>query len=403
VPVTVRLVDPAEFRAIITLDGRAFGFTYIELDHDDLATILELDRTLVAADGAEIVGSTSAFTMELTVPGGARVPAAGVTWVGVMPTHRRRGILRELMARQLGDLIEGGEPLAVLTASEGGIYGRFGYGVATQRAGLLVLTKQVRLCGDRADDHGVRFAEPAEARAVLPGIYDRFREQQPGTVSRPEAVWDFTEHDREHLRDGASAMFYLVHPDGFATYRRRHGEADGLPVGEAVVRELVAVTPEAHAALWRVLLGLDLVERLTSTRFSLHDPLPWLVDDPRQVRTTGLWDDLWLRILHVPRALEARRYLSEDGFGLQVVDPLRPDVGGRFEVEGGPDGACCRRSTAEPDLVMDVATLGSLYLGGVRATTLARAGRIEERTPGTARRADAFFRSDPPPHNQSAF
>jgi predicted acetyltransferase len=170
-----------------------------------------------------------------------------------------------------------------------------------------------------------------------------------------------------------------------------------------MVHELVAVTPAAHASLWRVLLELDLVDTVTFTRLSPDDPLPWLIDDPRQVRTTGMWDDVWIRLLHVPRALEARRYQTEDRFVLELIDAFRPDIGGRFELVGGPEGATCRRSTAEPDLVMDISMAGSMYLGGVRPTLLARAGRIEERTAGAARRADAFFASDPPPHNQTAF
>jgi predicted acetyltransferase len=401
--IAVRPIEPEEFAGLMELDARAFGVTYLEEDHDDVRSYLELDRTTVALDGADVVGTTSAFTLEMTVPGGACVPTAGVTWVGVMPTHRRRGILRQLLARQLDDLLDRGEPLAALTASEGGIYGRFGYGVAMQRAGLLVITKRARLRGGGGHDEGVRYVDAATARTVLPPIYERLRAQQPGTVSRPDAVWDLTQRDRERFRHGASALYYLVHPDGFATYRRAHGERDGLPAGEAIVRELVALTPEAHLALWRVLLGLDLVDRLTYEYYSPHDPLPWRLDDFREARTTGLWDDVWLRMLHVPRALEARRYATEDGFRLELIDAERPDIGGHFELDGGPAGACCRRSTAEPDLVMDISAMGSLYLGGVRATTLVRAGRIEERTPGAAARADAFFLSDPPAHNQSAF
>jgi predicted acetyltransferase len=178
---------------------------------------------------------------------------------------------------------------------------------------------------------------------------------------------------------------------------------NGLAVGECVVTEVVAVTPSAHESLWRVLLELDLVEQLTFTRYSVDDPLPWLVEDPRRVQISGLWDDVWVRLLHVRSALEARRYLTTDRFVLELTDPFRPEIGGCFELEGSPDGASCRRSTAPPDLVMDISVMGSVYLGGVRPTVLARAGRIEERTPGAARRADTFFASDPPPHNQTGF
>jgi predicted acetyltransferase len=402
VSIEVRPIEASEFEAIVTMDARAFGLTYTDEDMEDLRRILELDRTLVALDGPEVVGSTSAFSFEMTVPGGAFVPTAGVTWVGVMPTHRRRGILRQLMARQLDEMLDRGEPLAALSASESSIYGRFGYGVATRRAALTMATKRVRLLPGRGDGQ-VRFADPVTARKTLPGLYDRQRALVPGTMSRDDRWWDHILADLETLREGATTFFFLVHPDGYAVYRRRSAWANGLPGDQCLVSEVVAVTPEAHASLWRVLLELDLVERLTYVRYSIDDPLPWLLDDSRRLEITGVWDDEWVRLLHVPRALEARRYLSEDRFVLELVDAFRPAIGGRFELDGGAEGAVCRRTTAEPDLVMDISDMGSLYLGGVRASILARAGRIEERTAGAARRADAFFASDPPPHNQTGF
>jgi predicted acetyltransferase len=398
--VEVRPIEPSEFEAIIVLDARAFGLTYTPEDYDFVRALLELDRTFVAVDGAEVVGSTSAFSFAMTVPGGAAVPTAGVTWVGVMPTHRRQGIMRRIMVRQFDELAERGDALAALTASEGSIYGRFGYGPATQHADLRVASPLVRFRGDAPSDGGVRFADAATARKVLPELYDRARAQQPGMLSRDDRWWDQLLSDIEHLRRGATPLFYLVHPDGYATYRRRVTDA---PRGECIVSEVVAVTPAAHASLWRVLLELDLVDTVMFGRYSIHDPLPWLLEDPRRVEITGLWDDMWVRLLHVRTALEARRYSTSDRFVLELIDPFRPDIGGCFELDGGPDGATCRRSTAAPDLVMDIADMGSVYLGGSRPTVLARAGRIVERTPGAARRADAFFASDPPPHNQTPF
>src|SRR4051812_13971160 len=252
--IAVRPIEPDEFQALIELDARSFGLTYTDDLVEDVRGILELDRTLVALDGAELVGCTSAFSMEMTVPGGAFVPTAGVTWVGVMPTHRRRGILRRLMTHQLEELLERGEPLAALSASESGIYGRFGYGVATRRAGLFVATKRVRLRDRLGDDGLVRFVEVDVARTAFPPIYERLRAEVPGTMSRDDRWWDHQLRDPEILRDGATSQFHLVHPAGFASYRRRWGSSNGLPTGQAIVTELVAATPAAHASLWRVLL-----------------------------------------------------------------------------------------------------------------------------------------------------
>jgi predicted acetyltransferase len=186
-------------------------------------------------------------------------------------------------------------------------------------------------------------------------------------------------------------------------YRRRHAWDNGFPRGELVVVEMMTASLDAYTSLWRFLLGVDLIETVTFNRYALGDPLPWLVDEPRQLRVMALWDDVWMRLVDVAAALGARRYLTEDRLVLDVVDTFRPVAGGRFALDGGPDGAECRPTTTSADLGLDVGTLGSLYLGGHRPSALARAGRIDELTPGALRRADAFFASDPPPHNQTAF
>ena len=401
--IEVRPIRDEEFGQLVTVDARTFGITYSDTDADDLHGWLELDRMLVGVDGADIVATAGAWTFELTVPGGAYVPTAGVTWVGVTASHRRRGILRSLMARLHDHIAERGEPVAALTASESGIYGRFGYGVATRRARLVVASTLVRLRGGIGDDGAVRYVDAGTARKVLPAIYDRARAQQPGTLSRNDRWWDYMLLDRESNRGGASALFFVVHPDGYAMYRARNAWSKGFPNGEIVLLELMTASFEAYAALWRFLLDVDLVERISTSRSSPDEILPWLVDDPRRVQTEALWDDAWVRVLDVPAALSARRYLTEDRLVVEVVDPSRPATSGRYEVDGGPSGATSRRTTVEPDLVMDISALGSLYLGGVPATTLGRARLIEECTTGALRRADAFFASDPPAHNQTGF
>ena len=400
----VRYIRPDEIDEILTLDERAFGYTYGDADRENLRGLLELDRMHVAVDGDDIVGTAGAWTFDMTVPGGAAVPVAGVTWVGVMPTHRRRGILRQLMERQLDEVAAAGrEPIAVLTASESGIYGRVGYGVASFRARMSVATKRVRMRDGVGTDGQVRFLGLEAARATLPAVYDRMRAVVPGTLSR-QNWWDEVLADRESQRYGASGLFVLAHPDGYALYRRRDATApNGALVGEVVLIELTSVSAEAHASLWRTLLELDLVEQLFFRRYSVDDPLPLLLTEPRRVQIDAAADDVWVRILDVPAALEARRYLTEGRVVLDVADGFRPVTGGRFVLEAGPDGARCAPTTADADLALDISGLGSLYLGGMRATTLARAGLVEERTPGAAFRADVLFASDTPPHNQTPF
>ena len=401
--IDVRLIAPHEFEELLVLDGRAFGVTYGDDELEDLRQLLELDRQLVAVDGPELVGAAGAWTFDLTLPGGGTLPAAGVTWVSVSGTHRRRGILRQLMARQLDDVAERGDPLAALTASESVIYGRFGYGLATFRTKLVVEARRVAFRTDLGADGLVRYADPSTARKVLPVLYERLRARQPGTFTRNDKWWDFLFLDHASRRGAATALFHAVHPDGYVSYRVEEGRAGGFLANRVLVRELVALTPEAYASLWRFLLGLDLADDVEWTRASRDEPLRWMVDDPRRVRTEFVDDDVWLRLIDVERAFGARRYGTDDRLVVDVVDDFRPDTSGRYEIAGSRDGAECRRTTKEPDLALTVADLGSLYLGGVAASSLAQARRIEERTPGAVRRADAFFASDPPPHNQTGF
>jgi predicted acetyltransferase len=401
---TVRPLRRDEFDRLLTLDTRAFGISYSHDETADLRGLIEIDRTIAAVDGDDVVGTAGAWTFDLTVPGGAAVPTAGVTWVSVLPTHRRRGILRAMMEYQLDEIAQRGEPLAALTASESTIYERFGYGSATQRALLSIPSKRVAMRPGFGEDDRVRFVDLGDARRILPALYDQTRARQPGTVSRSAAVWHSLLLDLPERRFGASELFVVVHPEGFAVYRLRADIVDGLAHNELILIELAAASSDAYGALWRYLLRVDLVETITFRRFSVDPPLRWMVDDPRRLRIQALWDDMWVRVVDVPAALSARRYLTEDRLTIDVVDAFRPGCGGRFVLEGGPEGAqCVPAASHDADLAMDIAALGSVYLGGHRPTVLARGGRIEEVAPGALRRADAFFASDPPPYNQSAF
>jgi len=401
--VEVRRATPADVEPLLGLDGRAFGYDYSPEDVDDFRTVFELDRLLVGYDGPDLVAESGAWTFDVTVPGGAFVPAAGITFVAVSATHRRRGLLRLMMGELLDDAAERHEPLAVLSASESSIYERFGFGLGTYRTRLAVEPHRVRFRTDLGADGLVRYADAVTARKTLPEIYERMRGGLPGTVSRHDRWWDFVFRDRPGTRQGGTTMQYAIHPDGYVSYRVANEQTGGFPANRIMIRELVAVTASAYASLWRFVLGIDLVSEVEWTRAGPDEPLRWLVDEPRRVRTEAVEDDTWVRLVDVEAALGARRYSTADRFVVEIGDSFRPTVAGRYQVEGSPDGAACRRTEASPDLVMDVADLGSLYLGGVAATTLARAGRIDERTPGALRRADAFFLTDPPPHNQTSY
>ncbi|HEX2040596.1 MAG TPA: GNAT family N-acetyltransferase [Acidimicrobiales bacterium] len=397
----LRPITEDELPAFVRVDFTGFGLDPTE-DNDEGET-LELDRALGAFDGDELVGTTAAYSFELTLPGLTYVPAAGVTWVAVLPTHRRRGVLRAMMARQLDDIPE---PVAVLGASEAPIYGRFGYGLASVGHMVHVDPRRSEFREPVADDGRVVLLDPETAAKALPDVFDRSRKVTPGDHQRSQAWWDHWFKDKEHWREGATSRFYVVHEtsageaDGFAAYRIKAGWDDhGVPSGELRVESLVTVTAAARAALWRYLLDVDLIATVKAQWVAPDDPLRLLLVDPRAARVTGVVDDLWVRLLDVPTALSARRYDADGRLVLEVVDSLRPQTGGRFVLDGGE----CTRTDAAPDLSLDVADLGSLYLGGVGAGVLHRAGRIEEHRPGAVALADQMFRSDPLPFNQTEF
>lgn len=404
--VQIRPAGPEEYDAVAATAWRAFG-------EDPRPDEAELERALVdpgrwhaAYDGRAVVGTAAAYTLALTVPGGAGVPTAGVTGVGVTSTHRRRGVLRALMAAQLDDVARRGEPLAALWASEAGIYRRFGYGTATRSLSVAVDRPAVRLLAESPAT--VALTAPGDARTELAQTYATACARRPGWWARDERWWTWVLHDPEHRRDGASPLrCALAHdegrPVGYVLYATRpRSDDDDLPAGRALVRELVAISPAGVTALWRHLLGLDLTATVAAEHLAVDDPVLHLLDDPRRLRAR-FRDGLWVRPLDVPAALAARRYAAPLDVVLDVADPFRPATAGVFRLTGGRDGAACRRSDAAPDLALDVAALGAAYLGGVTLCALAAAGQVRELRPGALAAASVAFGAERAPHCPAVF
>jgi predicted acetyltransferase len=428
-----RLVEPGELPATIDLTALAFavGPRATENYRKQVELVLEPDRVFVVEDGDALAGTAASFSMAVALPGGGTLPLAGVAEVGVSPVHRRRGILRTLMEALHDQALDRGEPIAGLTASEGTIYRRFGYGVATRYQSLSIdrpgAAEVASPVADRTHDadHAdidravptaagsasrIRLLSEAEARPVLPAVWDRYWRHIPGEVARPAGWWEMLAVDPEEDRDGASARFVAVHddaggvPDGFVTYRIKQGWGSGRPLPHKLsVESIAAVDDGVVAALLRFALGVDLVGTVEWPAAPLDLPFRWRLANPRALRVTREADHLWLRPFDVPACLGGRRYAAEGGCVLEVIDPIRPALGGRFRLEGGPDGATCRRSDAEPDLVVGVADLGALALGGVSWSTLHRARLVDERTPGAVARADGMFHPDRAPYCSTDF
>ncbi len=406
----IRPVTPDELPAFIRVDGAAYSSPQTNEEIESARGPFEFDRSLAAIEDGRFIGSAAAMSFDLTLPRYATTPVGGVTWVAVLPTHRRRGVLTALMRRQLEDVRARGEALAVLTASESAIYRRFGYGAATsviyteiERAHSAFLAPQIYPGRYRLVEHETAINE------VLPPLYDDVRRACVGELSRIAAKWRSQYRTPNAPFNGFGPRLYAVYEsasgqvDGAVIYRAKLEWTNGVPDGTLEVIELIARSPEVYAALWRYCLDVDLIARVRGWRRPVDEPLRWLLADPRRLKVDTLADNLWVRLLDIPAALSARRYATAGRLTFEVSDAFLPDIAGRYTLEAGSDAADCARSDHPADLSLDIASLGAAYLGGVSFTNLAQAGLIREDTPGALARADAMFTAFPAPYCSTPF
>jgi len=383
----------------------AMGFPGPTIEYlDCLASDFEPARSLAVFHRGQVVSTAYSYLLELTVPGAHQIDAACVTAVCVLATHRRRRLLSQMMRQQLGDARDRGETLAVLIASESIIYGRFGYGPSSYLVDLEMDTRDgayrpdVNLVGD------VSFVDRLSWSEVAPSVYDRWRRQYPGAIPRTSSWWRSAAAPPQSETDS-----FLVHEDpsgavdGFARYSHHSQWSGGMPAGIVEIRDFVAETRDAASSLWRHVLDIDLVRTVRAPARSVDEPLRWWLANPRALRTTRLADFFWTRILDVPAALSERRYATDLDLVLAVEDPLFDSNSRRFALRAHDDDVSCEPTTSKPDLSMSIADLGSIYLGGVTPSDLARAGRITEVRDGALVQADAAFASSPKPWSATTF
>jgi predicted acetyltransferase len=396
-PITFRTATEADWPAICRVDGRTFGSGYTPEQIEQARPIHDVSRFELAFDGKEIVGIVGAYSLRVTLPGGGQLPMGALTWVSTAATHRRQGVLSRLMTRSMADIDRRGEPVAMLAASEGGIYERYGFGVATQVRVTTIDRRLVQLRPEFQPRRGsVRFVDGDAALQHMIDVWSRFHRLRAGEVDRSETWHRYLMEMRSTEQGALSPAFYLAHRDGYASYRIEQHWNDGQPAHVMRMIELVATTDDAHAALWHTLLGVDLVGEITSRQVPIDDPLPFLLTDPRALRTTALNDGVWVNIRNVATCMSTRRY--------GIVDRLIIEVDGqRWAIDGGPVGAACTRVRTRPDLVMDQASLGAMLLGGVRPSALAAGRRLDARNNDVLRRGDAFFVTSPAPHCQTFY
>ena len=379
------------FESIMTAFGEELTEEQWKLDQ----LTLEPDRALGGYDGDKVVGGGGAFSLKMTVPGGATVPVGGVTMVGVMPTHRRQGVLRSLMARQLADVRDRGEPMAALWASEGSIYQRFGYGLATTNGSVEIERDRASFRKPIAASGMVELRDVDAARPALLKIYDSVRATTPGFYERKPAWWDVVLSDAEFRRRGAGKRFNAVltrdgEDVGYALYRIKSEWLNTGPANTLIVLELMGVDADAVAQLWRYVFGVDLMSHIRSRLGPPDHPLLLMVAEPRRLQLR-VGDALWVRIVDVPRALKARGYAADGSIVLEITDEFMPDVAGRWRLTVNGGNGTVDATIDAPDLQLEIQDLAAVYLGGFTFASLGRADRTVECTPGARDRADALF------------
>ncbi|HEX4746976.1 MAG TPA: GNAT family N-acetyltransferase [Gaiellaceae bacterium] len=389
--------DLHEFGEAVFAIGQYFGLDPTEERMERFSKNLPIERMHACREGGATIGGAGAFPFELTVPGGT-VAAAGVTVVGTYPTHRRRGVLRSLMRAQLDDVHARGEPVAILWASEDTIYGRFGYGMASQCAQVTIPRDHSAFALPLERKGRTRIVGADEALQLFPGVWNAVRRRTPGMLARSRNWWELRilfEAPGSGGEGGPKRFVVLEHdgrPEGYAIYRHKPKFEDGEFNSELQVVEAVALDGRPTAEIWRYLLDIDWSERITASLLPVDHPLWWLLAAPRRMRPR-IGDGIWVRLVDVGAALSARRYAADGAVVLDVSDQFCPWNAGRWRVANGR----ARRTTSEPQLRLDVRALGSVYLGAFSFSELVRGGRVDELRRGAAARADAMFAAERAP------
>ena len=393
----IRKPDTEELRSFARAVERGFTEHPSPEALDDFEGFLKRIDNLGAFGGPDIVGTIGAIDFQTNVPGG-KLQTGGITIVTVAATHRRRGILTQMMRQILEQRRERGDAITSLATSETPIYGRFGYGISVQRDRYKIARSDAELRPGLDSSGSVRIITLDEAAGILPAIFDAAGADRPGWISRGEHDWEHRLKDPEYDRRGDSALSCALYEDdaglgGYMLYRRTGDGRKDIRVAEAI-----AASDEAAAALWRFCFGIDLGEEISAGTRPVDDPLPWMLVDMRKLDMLR-HDGIWSRILDVQAVLASRSYSSDGKLSLKIGDDFLGVSNGTFDLEGDADGASCRESSGPADLEMNVADLASIYFGCVRPSVLARAGRIEARSDSALKTADAMFATRKAPWN----
>ncbi len=380
--VEIRPIAESELQQYVSAVNRGFGADMIDGEPERVSEVIGLDRVHAAFDGERIVGTIAAYAFEMAVPGSVDVETSGLTRVTVAASHRRQGVLSEMMATHLDHAVANGEALSILWASEVAIYGRFGYGPATEFLNVSFDSRFAHISRPETLDTLDQITDD-EAAKILPDLRERIRIGRPGKYARTQTFWTHRHFmDPEAWRDGASAMRRVVatrngEPVGYASYRhKKHWDEVDLPDGQIIVDESGGIDLQAQHTIWWYLANIDLFPKVSIWSQPTDTVLPWLAGNSRAI-SRQLSDGIHLRMLDVQTALTARRYAYPGDLVFHVTDDRRPDVAGTYRLSAAEDGTgVCERSDAEPEISLTAYALGSLYLGSIRPEPLAASGHI---------------------------
>ncbi|HEY0442893.1 MAG TPA: GNAT family N-acetyltransferase [Candidatus Limnocylindrales bacterium] len=398
-PTEIRRVREDELTEYVDAMSVAFlGRPDVARFVETVRPLWDLERTWAAFDGGRMRGTLRTWSTELTVPGGGRLPAAAMTNVTVLATHRRQGIMRAMLKSEHEASRDRGDAVGLLHSAEYPIYGRFGYGPGCREASVALETAATGFHGEPSS--GVDFAKPDErTRDEMKAVFEAVRLRQAGEIRRRDVRWDFDLGLRDDAWDPPWKGFVIIHrdrsgaADGYARYRAEERWEDGQPRNVLNVDELHALSDAAYASLWRFLAEMDWVARVKAERRRVDERLPWLLTNARAARVSDIGDSIWVRIHDVRRALEARTYERDGNVVVEVVDAeLRSGkVRLRVDVDGGR--ATCRPTTRSADLTIGVAALGAAYLGGVPLGLAVIAAGCDEHREGSLAALDRILRT----------
>ncbi len=405
--IRIRLANDEDLPAVYANQAQAYGVSVVPPDVEAWQRRVRSNDILVAEDVSDpqrpvIVGTSLYYGLQLTVPGGSSLEAAWLAMIAVAATHQGRGIWQQISLQGFGILQERGYPILCGVPTQPTVYEILGAGVASYARTYHIEPRFTHLRA-KPGQNRVRVVDASEARTDLPAIYDRWCAITPGALSRDSAWWaDFLE-DRPTQRDNGSALNFVVHPDGFLTYRAigASPHAYRRPFGTLVIQDFCPVTDEAHDELLGTLVSLKMFDSIV-IEVPVDDPLPLKLKDPLAAQTTSVSDFLWMRIMNVPDALGARTYWADADLVLEVTDPLGV-AGGRFRLQARDGVGTCSPHDGDADVKIGLGDLGSIYMGAHRPWELHRASRITELRSGALGDLDAAFNTRQVPYCGTLF